>query len=201
MLPQHHQDTCERLVWFIRFSEFAEVTELNESSAPFRKNSNTVLFLLLAMVLFGSYHSQQNWSPAVFILTTKSHDWWLWIWTSSSQKSHGDPFVTKYRSAVSVHRFPGGPFCLQHMNGLSTTGKFHYRSWRSCKGYVFTGVCLSTVGGVCLSTCWDTTPWEQAPPTPRSRYLCPGADPREQTPPRSRHPPGRDGHCWGRYTS
>ena len=47
MLPQHQQDTREkqfflnwgqfRLQWFIRFSEF---TELNESSAPFRKNSN-----------------------------------------------------------------------------------------------------------------------------------------------------------------
>ena len=28
------------LQWFIRFPEFAEFTEFNESSAPFRKNSN-----------------------------------------------------------------------------------------------------------------------------------------------------------------
>ena len=30
------------LQWFIRFPEFAEITEFNESSAPFRKNSNVV---------------------------------------------------------------------------------------------------------------------------------------------------------------
>ena len=59
----------------------------------------------------------------------------------------------------------------------------NYRPQRSCEGYVFTGVCLST-GGVCLSACWDTTP--------RNR------PPREQTPPQQtsladtsgRHPPG-----------
>ena len=82
---------------------------------------------------------------------------------------------------------------------------------RSCEGYVFTPVCLST-GGIYLSACWDTT-------TPRSRHP-PGAGtppeagtPREQTPPRagtpqeqtppppgSRHPPA-DGYCCGRYTS
>ena len=52
------------------------------------------------------------------------------------------------------------------------------------QGYVFTGVCDSVHMGVCLSTCWDTTPpkdqaptWEQTPP--------------EQTP-RSRPPPGVD---------
>ena len=28
------------LQWFLRFSEFAEFTEFNESSAPFRENSN-----------------------------------------------------------------------------------------------------------------------------------------------------------------
>ena len=35
------------LHWFIRFPEFAEFTELNESSAPFRKNS---------IVLKGVFH-------------------------------------------------------------------------------------------------------------------------------------------------
>ena len=70
-----------------------------------------------------------------------------------------------------------------------------YRPQRSCKGYVFTGVCLST-GGVCLSACWDTPP-EQTPPQSRpsqSRHP-PGADtpPQEQTHhPRSRHSPGAD---------
>ena len=48
----------------------------------------------------------------------------------------------------------------------------------------FTGVCLST-GGVCLSACWDTTPYQEQTP-PQSRH------PQEQTPPRSRHPPGTD---------
>ena len=49
-----------------------------------------------------------------------------------------------------------------------------YRPQRSCEGYVFTGICLSTRGrGVCLSACWDTT-----------HTHTPGADPpREQTPP------------------
>ena len=37
-------------------------------------------------------------------------------------------------------------------------------------------------GGVCLSTCWDTTPPSRHPP-------------QEQTPPR------RDGHCYRRYAS
>ena len=32
------------LQWFIRFPEFAEFTEFNESSAPFRKNSNELIF-------------------------------------------------------------------------------------------------------------------------------------------------------------
>ena len=58
------------------------------------------------------------------------------------------------------------------------TFRVNYRPQRSCgQGNIFTSVCLSTAGSVCLSTCWDTTP--------------PRADtPWEQTPPRSRHPPG-----------
>ena len=56
-----------------------------------------------------------------------------------------------------------------------------YRPQRSCKGYVFTGVCPH--GGVCLSACWDTIPPGADPPradTPQSRH------------PRSRHPPRAD---------
>ena len=35
----------------------------------------------------------------------------------------------------------------------------YYRPQRSCgQGNVFTGVCLSTGGGVCLSACWDAIP-------------------------------------------
>ena len=38
------------------------------------------------------------------------------------------------------------------------TQLLHYRPQRSCEGYVFTPVCHSVHGGVCLSACWDTTP-------------------------------------------
>ena len=50
--------------------------------------------------------------------------------------------------------------------------KAYYRPQRSCgQGYVFTRVCDSVQGGVCISACWDTTPLPH---------------PREQTPPGSR---------------
>ena len=32
--------------WFLRFSEFPEFTEFNESSAPFRENSNIAICVL-----------------------------------------------------------------------------------------------------------------------------------------------------------
>ena len=86
-----------------------------------------------------------------------------------------------------------------------------YRPQRSCEGYVFTGVCLSTGEGgwwcVCLSACWDTTPPHPGADTPQSRHPPeqtppkadtppeadpPRADPLEQTPPWSRHPPRAD---------
>ena len=45
-----------------------------------------------------------------------------------------------------------------------------YRTQRSCgQGNVFTGVCLSTGGGICLSACWDAIPppgTRQTPPGP-----------------------------------
>ena len=48
----------------------------------------------------------------------------------------------------------------------------YYRPQRSCEGYVFTGVCLST---------------DQTPPTPLGADTPPGADtPQEQTPPKRR---------------
>ena len=57
-------------------------------------------------------------------------------------------------------------------------------------------------GGVCLGACWDTTPpQEQTPPPPWSRHAPLGADiprsrhPREQTPPRSRHPSPQSRHA------
>ena len=63
-------------------------------------------------------------------------------------------------------------------------------------------------GGVCLSACWDTTPWSRHPPweqthtPPRSRPLPQSRHPPEQTPPCPRHRA-----CWeirstcGRYAS
>ena len=94
------------------------------------------------------------------------------------------------------------------------TPSHFYRPQRSCAGYVFTGVCLSTGGGgVCLSACWDTTPPQGADPPEADTPPSPGADtpgadtplgadtlpeqtppfpgsrtPQEQTP-QSRHPP------------
>ena len=68
---------------------------------------------------------------------------------------------------------------------------YHYCPQRSCEGYVFTRVCHSVHRGVCLGACWDTTPRDQAPP--RSRHPTPdqAPPPQEQTP-RTRHPPGAD---------
>ena len=54
-----------------------------------------------------------------------------------------------------------------------------------CKGYVFTGVCLSTGGGVCSIACWDTHPLAGTPPC---RYT-----PCRYTP--SRYTPRRSA-CW-----
>ena len=69
-------------------------------------------------------------------------------------------------SAMSVQAITLNPF----------TQKLHfYRPQRSCEGYVFTGVYLST-GRVCLSACWDTLP---------------GADTSRPA----------DGYCCGRYAS
>ena len=83
---------------------------------------------------------------------------------------------------------------------------YFYRPQRSCEGYVFTGVCLSTRGRGCLPQCMLGYPPEQTPPSPGSRHpltreQTPPAPIWEQTPSRSRHLPGRDGHCCGRYAS
>ena len=65
--------------------------------------------------------------------------------------------------------------------------RFHfYRPQRSCEGYVFTLVCLST-RGVSASV------HAGIPHPPRSRHPPRGRHPRrEQTLPQSRHPPGTD---------
>ena len=65
----------------------------------------------------------------------------------------------------------------------------NYRPQRSCEGYVFTGICLSTRGWGCLLQCMlGYHPPEQTPPWSRP----PGADPPEQTPPGVDTPLGAD---------
>ena len=88
-----------------------------------------------------------------------------------------------------------------------------YRPQRSCEGYVFTGVCLSTWGGLPQCMLGYHTPLGADPPRSRPPWeQTPGADtPQSRHPPRadtpwSRHTPRadtprRDGHCCGRYAS
>ena len=64
-----------------------------------------------------------------------------------------------------------------------------YRPQRSCgQGNIFTGVCLSTGGGACLSACWDAIP-----PSPLGwrtpRY---GEPPPDGEPPWMENPPGME---------
>ena len=78
-----------------------------------------------------------------------------------------------------------------------------YRPQRSCEGYVFTRVCLSTVGST-----WAGTPQDQVHPPgpgilPRTRYTSwdqvhpPGPG----TPPGTRYTSPRGGYCCGWYAS
>ena len=98
----------------------------------------------------------------------------------------------------------------------------YYRPQRSCEGYVFTGVCLSTGGvGVSASVHAGIPLLEQTPPSrhppretpPRTRHPPSRPPSQEQTPPRpdtppqsrtpreQTPPPPRYGHCCGRYAS
>ena len=56
---------------------------------------------------------------------------------------------------------------------------------------MFLQACVCPGGDVCLSACWDTTPWEQKPPHPPEQPAPPPEQthPLEQTTTRSRHPP------------
>ena len=74
-----------------------------------------------------------------------------------------------------------------------------YRPQRSCgQGNVFTGVRLSTGGGVCLSACWDAIPpWMENPPRdgePPSLGWRPPRPPLDgETTPPDGEPPAPDG--------
>ena len=128
-----------------------------------------------------------------------------------------------YRDPLSSHHVP--------LPGPNKNFYFYYRLQRSCEGYVFTRVCLSTGGG----SAWvgtppgpGTPPWDQVHPVrpgkpPRTRYTPrPGTPPYQvhtppdqvHTPPDQVHtPPGitgtpprpgtppRGGYCCGRYAS
>ena len=112
-------------------------------------------------------------------------------------------------------------------NSRGVPPNYYYRPQRSCEGYVFTNVCLSTGGVAGHVPPWDQvhppgpgtplsgtryTPWDQVHPPnqvhPQTRYTPPGPGtppgtrytPRDQVPPDQVHPPG-DGYCCGRYAS
>ena len=89
---------------------------------------------------------------------------------------------------------------------------FFYQPQQSCgQGNIFTPVCHSVHrGAVCLSACWDTTPWSRHPlpraDTPQSRHPPRADSPLEQTPPGDQTPPSPGAHSgiWsmsGRYAS
>ena len=81
----------------------------------------------------------------------------------------------------------GGTFLVVRRGRQGSTSPL---SGRFVTLWPFMSVIHSVHGGICLSACWDTTPQEQTPP--RSRRP-PGADtPLEQTPPRAETPPGTD---------
>ena len=56
---------------------------------------------------------------------------------------------------------------------MSWFGTDFYRPQRSCEGYVFTGVCLSTPDQVHPSRGADTPPGTRCTPLPGTRYIPP----------------------------
>ena len=67
----------------------------------------------------------------------------------------------------------------------------YYRPQRSCEGYVFTGVCLSTGEVGVFASVHAGIPHTTTHPHPPEQTHPPKEDtPSEQTPPHSRHPPG-----------
>ena len=75
--------------------------------------------------------------------------------------------------------------------------RIHYRPQRSCEGYVFTGVCLSTGGGSASVHAGIPPPRDHAPPGPDP----PGTRPPRTRPPRDQTPPRERCYCCGRYAS
>ena len=77
------------------------------------------------------------------------------------------------------NHFPRLYTCIQFLEGASTPEEgapiYYYRPQRSCEGYIFTRVCLSTGGSI-----WAGTPQDQVHP-PGTRYTSqgPGTPPKE----------------------
>ena len=85
-------------------------------------------------------------------------------------------------------------FSLKTMESLQNKFAIHFRATpllplanKVCKGYIFTGVCVSTGGCVCLNACSDTPPWANTPPL----QTHPGRHPPGQT-----HPLPLGSACW-----
>ena len=74
---------------------------------------------------------------------------------------------------------------------LGELGLDFYRAQRSCEGYVFTPVCLST-GEVCLSACWDTNPPPPRAGTPQEQ----APSSQEQAPSQGQAPPSQEQAPW-----
>ena len=144
--------------------------------------------VLITILMFGLMRQKFNFSKCL-------------LYVYGIQLYQGEKFQNIRKRSVKCFRAP----------------KNYYRPQRSCEGYVFTPVCLST-GGVCLSACWDTNPrdqtppWDQTPPRDQAPSPGPGNTPWDQTspprpgtsptrppwdlappgsgtPPRNRHPP------------
>ena len=92
---------------------------------------------------------------------------------------------------------------LPHMAGFRISShnrpfkQYLYRPQRSWAKVMFlqASVILLTGGGVCLSACWDTTPWEQTSPWEQTPL---GPNPPEQTSPPEQTPPPRSNPPWSR---
>ena len=131
----------------------------------------------------------------------------------------GSKYIVKPHPYSSV--CPDRLFFTYHTLTFEEIGNF-YRPQRSCEGYVFTPICLSTGGGG-LPQCMlgyhplgagtppgpGTHPGDQAPPwtrhpprpgTPRSRHPRPGGT-RHPPPGPGTPPTPADGYCCGRYAS
>ena len=129
--------------------------------------------------------------------------------TKSKKHLFCEFFCCKNQVFLNKYQCPeNGLFFLWSMFAHNFYSYF-YRPQRTCEGYVFTGVCLSTgEGGAWSRGVWSwgwglllgggapgprggVCSWGMPGPRRVGIPACTEADP----------PPGRDGHCSGRYAS